>query len=879
MAIERVHLAIDSHREARFTILYGIGIDDAFISENIEEINVERALHQELREQDYERIVFISPHRSIYTIDPQSGAAIGPDNSPNSTPSSQNGRMKKLVHGPLKDLQVLPEKPVQEFPAFDASEGMSDIFAIRMLDTLMNDSSGTKTAVVIVQAETTLRYFEDPRLLAGIMGSWTRLPSANLNRCFFLFTVENYQNLCEIGNQIQVPEVRERILSGKNSRKDSCALANLGGPECGEVGRLILHVQQTHGLKIDPQQAEKLIQWITGEGVRAKIWLGRLKEIQRLDIQSARRRRWFSSQRNTEQGAQEELANLVGLEEVKTRIRELTAWYQVQKRKKKPGKEALLPSLNYLFMGNPGTGKTTVARFLGEIFLEIGLLAKGHLVEVTGADLIADHVGGTALKTNSIIEQAIDGVLFIDEAYVLTEPERGQFGQEALDTLLTHLENNPGRLAVILAGYPQKMSRLLRSNPGLARRIPADNLLNFQDYTADQLSSILSKMLDDRELTCPAEVRKDLDEILAGMVRARDESFGNAGEVRNLVDSLERRMASRLVHSNLPQQDSLSLEDLPEKYRAYLPSPVPEVDDLLNHLQGLAGLREVKDYLQTLVQRIQFEALKKESEPTQPRPVMLQHLVFSGNPGTGKTTVARLLGQLYHSLGLLRKGHCVEVSRADLVAGYVGQTAMKTREVIREAVDGVLFIDEAYALTGGGDQDFGREAIDTLVEAMDKLRDRLVVVAAGYPGEMERLISTNPGLRSRFPKILNFPDYSRAEMGTILENLVARDGYKLTQAVKKLACQRLEGTRAREGYQFGNARSVINLYEEMKNAFARRALHELKGRGSGSIGKDDLVFRAGDVPPAPAARPASRKRSSNPEKSLPATSGQTTYRQ
>jgi stage V sporulation protein K len=228
----------------------------------------------------------------------------------------------------------------------------------------------------------------------------------------------------------------------------------------------------------------------------------------------------------------------------------------------------------------------------------------------------------------------------------------------------------------------------------------------------------------------------------------------------------------------------------------------------------------------------------------------IQNLVFCGNPGTGKTTVARLIGKIYVSLGLLKKGHCVEVSRSDLVAPYVGQTAIKTMEKIKSALDGILFIDEAYALAHGDSQDFGQEAIDTLVKAMDDYKGRLVVIVAGYPAEMSNFLHHNPGLTSRFSQPIIFPDYSLDELIEIIQRLAKKDDYQLNPEVLVEVRHWLELTRLKDSVHFGNARTAIDLMEQMKGRLAERVIQSIPSDTRIDLHKLDLSrFVPQDVPP------------------------------
>jgi hypothetical protein len=246
--------------------------------------------------------------------------------------------------------------------------------------------------------------------------------------------------------------------------------------------------------------------------------------------------------------------------------------------------------------------------------------------------------------------------------------------------------------------------------------------------------------------------------------------------------------------------------------------PARPIDELLAELDALVGLEGVKHEVKLVTNLLRVQKIRLERG----LPVLDQsrHLIFTGNPGTGKTTVARLLAQIYRTLGVVERGHLVETDRAGLVAGYVGQTAPLVQARFDEADQGVLLIDEAYSLVRGGERDFGREAIDTIVKLIEDRRDRIVVVMAGYPDEMAELIEANPGLRSRFPKVIHFPDYTTDELLRIIDTLGEKGGYKLDPGARARARIWLDSITRDKG--FGNGRTARNLFEHAVSTQAMR---------------------------------------------------------
>ena len=266
----------------------------------------------------------------------------------------------------------------------------------------------------------------------------------------------------------------------------------------------------------------------------------------------------------------------------------------------------------------------------------------------------------------------------------------------------------------------------------------------------------------------------------------------------------KHRLQEQTAGGEKPKEGSAEKPEAEEKK--------PDFDELMAQLDSLVGLDDVKKDIKNLMNLVKVRRLRKENGL--PIPPMSLHMVFMGNPGTGKTTVARIISGLYAAIGVLEKGQLIEVDRSGLVAGYVGQTALKTQEVIKSALGGVLFIDEAYSLASGGENDFGREAIETILKAMEDHRDELIVVVAGYDGPMEKFINSNPGLQSRFNKYFYFPDYNGEQLLYIFKGQCKKNGYALTEEAEAEAKAMFEELYENRGENFGNGRDVRNVFED-----------------------------------------------------------------
>ena len=507
-----------------------------------------------------------------------------------------------------------------------------------------------------------------------------------------------------------------------------------------------------------------------------------------------------------------ELDALVGLDSVKEEVRKLANMAKIVEQRKKAGLKVAPVSYHCVFTGNPGTGKTTVARIMAKVYRALGILKKGHLVETDRSGLVGQYMGETAVKTGAVIDKALDGVLFIDEAYTLASKSGKDYGSEAIATLLKRMEDDRDRLVVIVAGYTSEMRDFISMNPGLKSRI--NRYIEFPDYSAGELAEMFRRQAKKNQYTLAADADAALEKTMAELTRKRDRQFGNGRFVRNLFEKAIERQAGRLAtlpNATAEQLTELTLDDLALK-KETIDEKAPKLEDVLAELDELVGMAPVKEQVKKLVGFAKMAKARKELGLEAPS--MSYHFVFTGNPGTGKTTVARLVGKIFRALGLLEKGHLIETDRSGLVASYVGQTAQKTNKVVDDALDGVLFIDEAYALAQGGDNDFGNEAITTLLKRMEDERERLVVVLAGYTGDMKRFMEMNPGLQSRFNRTIEFPDYSNRELAAIFRQMAKKNKYVLSKEFDENLVGAMAFWTKKRDRHFGNGRFVRNKFEK-----------------------------------------------------------------
>lgn len=502
--------------------------------------------------------------------------------------------------------------------------------------------------------------------------------------------------------------------------------------------------------------------------------------------------------------SEKKLNEMIGLSGIKESIKKIKAYALANK-----DSENL--NIHMCFLGNPGSGKTEVARYIAGILYENKILPTKKIVEVDRSGLVSQYFGATAEKTSGVIARAMGGVLFIDEAYTLgnnSNSDHGitDYGKEAIDTLVKAMEDYRGKFCVILAGYRNEMLQMLSTNPGFKSRIQFT--LDFPNYSRDELKSITELMLKNRHYTIGEAALNRILDITD--VKRKEPNYANAREIRNILDQVVMCQNLRCVGTD---DKELGLADV-NKYILDAKINLPTSGDNANNkiltgeeeLDQLVGLDSVK----RMVRKIKAYAKRNKGEAD-----FNIHMCFYGNPGTGKTEVARIISRILYDAGVLDEAKLVETDGHGLLGKYVGETAPKTEAKVNDAMNGVLFIDEAYSLSGNdsASHNYGDEAIAVLLKAMEDHRGQFCVILAGYKEEMKRMLSTNPGFESRIQFTLEFPDYSREELGEIAGIILKKKKYD----IKADALERLLDITEyyRQQPNFANARTVRNILDQV----------------------------------------------------------------
>ncbi len=864
---------------------------DEFYTDGGLRMNIEELTHQELKRSGYERVVFYDKDYKLYCYDEESYALLRTNGEARCAAAQPVGvrpvrrrgglRMGKLgresgVDAPEGPAEAPPAEPDSRWVPGERSNvgirrtgarmdlGMVDnTFIKRQIDAYMFDPL-IKTAVVINDAGSFLREFGDDPMHALTAG-YERMGSDNENLLVFIYTDDALANI------YAAAEHDER---GRDANTVTIECPNLA-----ELRNMLMYFRVRYGLRVRPSQLTDVAAALRQAMASGKKGV-RIKEVyQRL-------RAFGTDKELTPDGcypllgvekpvpARVQLERLIGMDALKKELakfdvgapdpgRALTYLTASRLQPDLPRPERRDELIHFILTGNPGTGKTTAAKLLGQLFYEMGYLESGHVRETNRSELVSNHVGETALWTARRVEEAMGGVLFIDEAYTLKRQRNtgGDFGQEAIDTLVKLMDQYKGKFIVIFAGYEREMETFAQSNPGLESRC---RRLHIDDYTPDEMRRILEFHAARAGFAFSDELRAALPDFCENWVNLAGEDWGNAREAVKLIDDMEKNYKRDKTAGTRTDADGravrvLEKRHIPEELAGHLRPVAEQRGEALRRLNAMTGLDGVKRQIERL--RLRMLA----GDMTVPG-----HYIFAGNPGTGKTTVARYMGHILRSLGLLRRGHMKEYTATELMSRVFGEEAHGDfSAVAREAMDGVLFIDEAYQLhtdtTGRG-----RAILDAMVPFLSDNAANICVIFAGYEDDMENLLEYNPGFKSRFAETIYFENYTGAQLHSILLEALSARGIEADDDYRELSLRALTRYVELHGKRrdFGNARYVVNtflpasldaqtrrLVDEYGEDFPRELKKQLTGRDI----PEDLV-RLTKVPlPKPDTRPAAEK--------------------
>ncbi|KZT25319.1 P-loop containing nucleoside triphosphate hydrolase protein [Neolentinus lepideus HHB14362 ss-1] len=509
----------------------------------------------------------------------------------------------------------------------------------------------------------------------------------------------------------------------------------------------------------------------------------------------------------------------IRLDAVKKTIQDMFSMVETNYHRELAEKPPHQVSLNRVFLGSPGTGKTTVAQLYGAILAEIGLLSNGEVVVKNPTDFIGGAVGKSGNRTKAILAATVGKVLVIDEAYMLRGGSHGNrnadsFRSAVVDTIVAEVQGVPGEdRCILMLGYREQMEDMFQNtNPGLSRRFAIEDAFNFEDYTDAELMMALDWKLMEQDLTATDKAKTVAIETLSRL-RNRP-NFGNIGEVDNLLGQAKLRYQSRQAVLP-PHERTLDAPFEPDDFDpewARVETATVRLSNLFEDVVGCDAIVEKLEGWQTMAKRL-------KARGKDPRNHIPTTFVFKGSPGTGKTTTARKMGEVCYDMGFLSSDEVMECSVSDIIGDHVGHTVQKTRRVFERALGRVLFIDEAYSLSEGS---YAREAVDEIVGILTQKRfqGKLIVILAGYEQEMNKLLGINTGLASRFSEELLFPNLSPEQCLEVLQRKLAEEGIQISALEDTRSAEYrdlVSATKNLSGLQssWGNARDMETLSKRM----------------------------------------------------------------
>ena len=575
-----------------------------------------------------------------------------------------------------------------------------------------------------------------------------------------------------------------------------------------------------------------------------------------------------------------ELAKVVGLESVKQQMRSVRNRLEVNRRREALGVKDSKP-LHAKFVGSAGCDFAQVASILGAVMREAGVLPSRKVCALGREGLVGANTEATLKAVRAAVEKAAGGLLLVKDVRQFKNKDSGSsnwadhYGQLALQTLGEELASRdrlvaeggpeaPRPVVMVLAGQREDVAGAVAAAPSLEPRL--GTTLEFAEYGVGDMAALLRQCVETEGFHLdPALTDEKLQALLRPRISRAGAAQGGLLLLRDMVEAAKHCQTDRVYEAGDSSRDSLlrlTEDDFsPERGLGAGGLAPPSSGgagsaadgaaggqltpaSVLAELDSIVGLESVKRHMHSLKAQLLMDRKRRAAGMGSGASPTL-HMIFTGNPGTGKTSVARIVAELFRALGFLRRGHVVEIDRAGLVGGYCGQTAIKTTEVVESALGGVLFVDEAYTLVSDSKDSFGREALDTLMKLVEDHRDDLVVVLAGYPAEMDELLAHNPGVRSRFPTTIHFDDYTVPELMQIALKDLKKQSLRLAPDASAALEARFDHLVTLPGRENGNGRAVRNIIESAVRAQSVRLSADmgqsLKGDQLSLITGDDVV--------------------------------------
>lgn len=780
--------------------------NDNFCNDLLQITDVRQELHRHLMAHGFDAIFFFDYTGMLYCYDQRSIDILrGEDQQPDADPADDgmDEFERMLMDGPLGyDPDAPQEEPAQPARQQNSSStlnmGMLDMANAwnQVLAILRNEER--RCALVLSNVNSMQTSF--PREALQALQELTARRGNNPSIAVYLFranTLADMLNHAPYGSnewnlffQSTLRDVIETEDAAQNR------VISLRTPNAAEVRNLLnyLRSRPADRLNVQPRHLLRLASGLAYGCARENWTLQRLRlrlerfaaehPGQELTLENYHEAIELPNQRT----ALEDLEDLIGLDEVKSGMGEL--YDSLRARSIQPAfperSSRFLPLpqvnvvrgslLNVCLTGNPGTGKTEIARLMGRLYYEAGVLPQGHLVTASAGNLVSANVGGTAGQVRDLVQQALGGVLFIDEAYALMS---NAHGREAIDQLVNDMTAYEGQFAVVIAGYRQDIQRLLQANSGLASRL--GTRYHLPDYTPSQMRQILERFIrnDSEHPQISEELSGVLDTFCESWATNHDNRWGNAREGGRLVGLMKRRAQARIARTSPDPQNApleLLIEDIPEELRRHLKPKAENLEQALAQLDRMIGLTNVKQFLRELVQRIRVDASKASPG----------RFIFHGPPGTGKTHMARLMGTMLWRMEVLNRDYVHEVAALSLLhpdeGSDYGSNRMPTpKEILEKAVEnargGILFIDEAHQLADSAE---GRAVLRALVPIVEdpEIRQDTCIILAGYTAEMRNLLRVDDGLARRFPEAcrIRFDNYTARELTAILAEMAKDRG-------------------------------------------------------------------------------------------------------